>query len=120
VQRGRNPSGPIALKGFAEKLPAWQMLGAGAAESRFEALRAATTPLVGRRPLHGTGPRHAWRGGRQPLPKDCFGRGCLLSTAAASLYRGGQFPRNTPERERVVRAATLSWISLSTSVRITL
>jgi hypothetical protein len=26
----------------------WQVLAAGAAESRFEALRAATTPLVGR------------------------------------------------------------------------
>jgi hypothetical protein len=40
--------GTIALKGFAENLPAWQVLGASAAESRFEALRAATTPLVGR------------------------------------------------------------------------
>ena len=29
-------------------MPAWQVLGEGAAESRFEALRAATTPLVGR------------------------------------------------------------------------
>jgi hypothetical protein len=43
-----------------------------------------------------------------------------LSTAAASLYGGRQFPRNAPERERVVRAATLSWISLSTSVRSSL
>jgi class 3 adenylate cyclase/tetratricopeptide (TPR) repeat protein len=40
--------GTVALKGFAENLPAWQVLGASAAESRFEALRAATTPLVGR------------------------------------------------------------------------
>jgi class 3 adenylate cyclase/tetratricopeptide (TPR) repeat protein len=40
--------GPIVLKGFAEGMPAWQVLGAGAAESRFEALRASSTPLVGR------------------------------------------------------------------------
>jgi class 3 adenylate cyclase/tetratricopeptide (TPR) repeat protein len=40
--------GAVALKGFAENIPAWQVLGAGAAESRFEALRATTTPLVGR------------------------------------------------------------------------
>ena len=40
--------GIVALKGFGEKVPAWQVLGAGAAESRFEALRAAGTPLVGR------------------------------------------------------------------------
>jgi class 3 adenylate cyclase len=40
--------GTVALKGFAENVPAWQALGASAAESRFEALRASTTPLVGR------------------------------------------------------------------------
>ena len=40
--------GTVALKGFAEDVPTWQVLGAGAAESRFEALRATTTPLVGR------------------------------------------------------------------------
>src|SRR5262249_39229363 len=40
--------GAVALKGFAEDVPAWQVLGVGAAESRFEALRATTTPLVGR------------------------------------------------------------------------
>jgi predicted ATPase/class 3 adenylate cyclase len=40
--------GAVALKGFAEKLPAWQALGASASESRFEALRASTTPLIGR------------------------------------------------------------------------
>jgi class 3 adenylate cyclase/tetratricopeptide (TPR) repeat protein len=40
--------GTIALKGFGETVPAWQALGASAAESRFEALRASTTPLVGR------------------------------------------------------------------------
>ena len=40
--------GTVALKGFAEDMPVAQVLGAGAAESRFEALRATTTPLVGR------------------------------------------------------------------------
>jgi class 3 adenylate cyclase len=40
--------GTVALKGFAETVPAWQALGASVAESRFEALRASTTPLVGR------------------------------------------------------------------------
>jgi class 3 adenylate cyclase len=40
--------GTVALKGFAENVPAWQVLGPGAAESRFEALRATTTPLIGR------------------------------------------------------------------------
>jgi class 3 adenylate cyclase/predicted ATPase len=40
--------GTVALKGFAENVPAWQVLGASAAESRFEALRATTTPLIGR------------------------------------------------------------------------
>jgi class 3 adenylate cyclase/tetratricopeptide (TPR) repeat protein len=40
--------GTVALRGFVEDVPVWQVLGAGAAESRFEALRATTTPLVGR------------------------------------------------------------------------
>jgi hypothetical protein len=40
--------GTVALRGFAENVKAWQVLGAGAVESRFEALRASTTPLVGR------------------------------------------------------------------------
>src|SRR5262249_53380893 len=40
--------GTVALKGFAEGMPVSQVLGAGVAESRFEALRATTTPLVGR------------------------------------------------------------------------
>jgi len=40
--------GAVALKGFAENVPAWQVLGAAAAESRFEALRTSSTPLVGR------------------------------------------------------------------------
>ena len=40
--------GAAALKGFADTVPAWQVLGASAAESRFKALRASTTPLVNR------------------------------------------------------------------------
>jgi class 3 adenylate cyclase/predicted ATPase len=40
--------GAVALKGFAEDVPAWQVLGAGTAESRFEALRATSTPLIAR------------------------------------------------------------------------
>jgi class 3 adenylate cyclase/predicted ATPase len=40
--------GTVALKGFAEMVPAWQVLGASAAESRFKARHASTTPLVGR------------------------------------------------------------------------
>ena len=38
----------LALKGFPENVAAWQVLGEGAEESRFEALRVTTTPLVGR------------------------------------------------------------------------
>jgi class 3 adenylate cyclase len=40
--------GTVAIKGFAENVPTWQVLGASAVESRFEAMRTATTPLVGR------------------------------------------------------------------------
>jgi class 3 adenylate cyclase/predicted ATPase len=40
--------GTVAIKGFVENLPVWQVLGASAVESRFEAMRTATTPLVGR------------------------------------------------------------------------
>jgi class 3 adenylate cyclase len=40
--------GTVALKGFAENVPAWQVLGAGTTVSRFEALHATTTPLIGR------------------------------------------------------------------------
>jgi hypothetical protein len=40
--------GTTALKGFAENVPAWRVLGASAIESRFEAMRTAMTPLVGR------------------------------------------------------------------------
>jgi hypothetical protein len=38
----------VAHKGFAENVSAWQVLDASAAESRFEALRTTTTPVVGR------------------------------------------------------------------------
>jgi class 3 adenylate cyclase/predicted ATPase len=40
--------GTVALKGFAETVPAFQVLGAGDTESRFEALRTGTTQLIGR------------------------------------------------------------------------
>ena len=40
--------GHVALKGFAEKVPVWQVLGSGTAESRFVALHGTITPLVGR------------------------------------------------------------------------
>jgi class 3 adenylate cyclase len=40
--------GTSSLKGFAENVPAWRVLGAGATESRFQALRTAAAPLVGR------------------------------------------------------------------------
>src|SRR5262252_2189272 len=40
--------GTVALKGFAENVPAWQVLRADATVSRFEALHATTTPLIGR------------------------------------------------------------------------
>jgi hypothetical protein len=42
----RDP-GTVALKGFAEDVPACQVLGASAADGRFEALHATTAPLVG-------------------------------------------------------------------------
>ena len=41
--------GAVALKGLAEPVPAWQVLGESTVENRFEALRSATlSPLVGR------------------------------------------------------------------------
>jgi DNA-binding SARP family transcriptional activator/class 3 adenylate cyclase len=40
--------GQIALNGFSEPVPAWRVLGPSGVGSRFEALRTATTPLVGR------------------------------------------------------------------------
>src|SRR5215475_11810332 len=38
--------GTVALKGFAESVRAWQVLGADATVSRFEALHTTTTPLI--------------------------------------------------------------------------
>jgi putative ribosome biogenesis GTPase RsgA len=41
--------GPLRLDGFAEPIAASQVIGEGAAEDRFEAMRASgLTPLVGR------------------------------------------------------------------------
>ena len=40
--------GPQELKGFAGATQAWQVLGESGVASRFEALRSAETPLVGR------------------------------------------------------------------------
>ena len=40
--------GTVALRGFAEDVPAWQVLRADATVSRFEALHTITTPLIGR------------------------------------------------------------------------
>jgi class 3 adenylate cyclase/tetratricopeptide (TPR) repeat protein len=39
---------PSMLIGCAEPVPAWQVIGEGSAEGRFEALRTTATPLVGR------------------------------------------------------------------------
>src|SRR6516162_7702207 len=38
----------VSAKGFGDPVQVWQVLGTGAVESRFEALRTPTTPLVGR------------------------------------------------------------------------
>ena len=40
--------GNVSIKGFSNPVPVWQVTGMSAVDSRFEALRAATTPLVGR------------------------------------------------------------------------
>ena len=40
--------GNVSVKGFSNPVPVWQVTGVSAVDSRFEALRAATTPLVGR------------------------------------------------------------------------
>jgi class 3 adenylate cyclase/tetratricopeptide (TPR) repeat protein len=40
--------GAVPVKGFGDAVQVWRVLGASAVDSRFEALRAATTPLVGR------------------------------------------------------------------------
>ncbi len=40
--------GQVTLNGFSEPVPAWRVLGPSSVDSRFEALRAPTTPLTGR------------------------------------------------------------------------
>jgi len=40
--------GKVPVKGFGDPVQVWQVTGASAVDSRFEALRMATTPLVGR------------------------------------------------------------------------
>jgi class 3 adenylate cyclase/predicted ATPase len=40
--------GSVSVKGFGDPVQVWNVIGASAVESRFEALRTATTPLVGR------------------------------------------------------------------------
>src|SRR5262245_34226083 len=40
--------GSVPLKGFSTPVPVWQVTGRSAIDSRFEALRATLTPLVGR------------------------------------------------------------------------
>jgi class 3 adenylate cyclase len=40
--------GALSLKGFDDPVAVWQVTRASGVESRFEALRASTTPLVGR------------------------------------------------------------------------
>ena len=41
--------GPVALKGWVDPIPAWQVLGASGVESRFEAQhKTRLTPLIGR------------------------------------------------------------------------
>ena len=65
--------GPVAAKGFPEPVRAFRVLRAGAAESRFEALRPTLAPLVGR----GEELELLLRGWRQA--KDGDGRLVLLS-----------------------------------------
>ena len=43
-----NDLGRMTLNGFSEPIPAWRVLGPSGIDSRFEALRTATTPLIGR------------------------------------------------------------------------
>src|SRR5246127_3547915 len=40
--------GSVSIKGFRDPVPAWRVMGASAVDSRFEALRVARTPLLGR------------------------------------------------------------------------
>jgi class 3 adenylate cyclase len=41
--------GAVPVKGFGEAVQVWRVLDASSVDSRFEALRAASTPLVGRK-----------------------------------------------------------------------
>jgi class 3 adenylate cyclase len=40
--------GMITVKGFSNPVPVWRVIGASRVDSRFEALRVTTTPLIGR------------------------------------------------------------------------
>ena len=40
--------GSVSIKGFGDPVPVWQVIGASAVDSRFEALRVTRTPLLGR------------------------------------------------------------------------
>jgi predicted ATPase len=40
--------GTVSVKGFDDQIRVWQVISASTVDSRFEALRTATTPLVGR------------------------------------------------------------------------
>ncbi|WP_027555879.1 adenylate/guanylate cyclase domain-containing protein [Bradyrhizobium sp. Cp5.3] len=42
------PLGSVSITGFSDPLPVWRVIGASAIDSRFEALRVARTPLLGR------------------------------------------------------------------------
>jgi class 3 adenylate cyclase/tetratricopeptide (TPR) repeat protein len=42
------PLGPLSVKGFDAPVAVWQVTQVGAVDSRFEALRTTTTPLIGR------------------------------------------------------------------------
>jgi hypothetical protein len=86
--------GTVALKGFAEKLTAWQVLGAGAAESRFETLRTQATPLVGRDEEHDLLSRRWWQAkageGRVVLISGEPGIGKSRLTAALTASIAGE------------------------------
>jgi class 3 adenylate cyclase len=72
--------GTVTLKGFAKTVPAWQVLGAGTAESRFEALRATSTPLIGR----GEEIELLWRRWEQAKRRE----GCVvLISGEPAIYR---------------------------------
>lgn len=40
--------GSVSITGFSDRVPVWRVIGASAVDSRFEALRLARTPLLGR------------------------------------------------------------------------